>query len=138
MSINAINGLNNNYQQQKTQVQAIKPETQKELQALGINSQNIKTETQAQAIIKEFKELQQQAQAITAGGQQQSAQAVQPQNNVQDIKGTEQVNGTQNSQQTQAFAGGQAATAQASQKAQPFEMLSQIMAQENKLKLGLI
>src|SRR5574344_1316665 len=106
MSINAINGVNSNYQQQQTTVQAIKPETQKELQALGINSQNIKTETQAQAIIKEFKELQQQAQAITAGGQQQSAQAVQPQNNVQDIKGTEQVNGTQNSQQTQAFAGG--------------------------------
>ena len=54
VSINAINGAASQYQQMN-QVNAIKPETKQELQALGINSQNIKTETQAQQIIKEFK-----------------------------------------------------------------------------------
>ena len=57
VSISAINGASNQYQQYN-QVNAIKPETKQELQALGINSQNIKTEAQAQQIIEEFKELQ--------------------------------------------------------------------------------
>ena len=41
VSINAINGAASQYQQMN-QVNAIKPETKQELQALGINSQNIK------------------------------------------------------------------------------------------------
>ena len=40
VSINAINGAGNQYQQ-LNQVNAIKPETKQELQALGINSQKI-------------------------------------------------------------------------------------------------
>ena len=112
VSINAINGASNQYQQYN-QVNAIKPETRQELQALGINSQNIKTETQAQQIIEQFKELQ----------------------NVQDLNATQQVGKAEESQQTQAFAGGQAGAIQGQQ---PFQMANDITAQLNRLKLGLI
>ena len=105
VSINAINGAGNQYQQ-LNQVNAIKPETKQELQALGINSQNIKTETQAQG----------------------------PQN-VQDMAATQQVGKAEDSQQTQAFAGGQAGAIQGQQ---PFQMANEITAQLNRLKLGLI
>ena len=121
VSINAVNGVNQF--QQYNKVQAIKPETRQELQALGINSQNIKTEAQAQEIIKQFQELQ------NVKTQVQGAQ------NVQDIKPTEQVAKTEENQQVQAFAGGQAGVIQGQQ---PFEMMNDIIAQQNKLKLGLI
>ena len=121
VSINAVNGVNQF--QQYNQIQAIKPETRQELQALGINSQNIKTEAQAQEIIKQFQELQ------NIKSQVQGAQ------NVQDIKSTEQVTKTEENQQVQAFAGGQAGAIQGQQ---PFEMMNEIIAQQNKLKLGLI
>ena len=136
MSINAINGVSNQHQQ-KTAVQAIKPETQKELQALGINSQNIKTETQAKAIIAEFKELNQEELQIRQTQGTSQTQAAQAQANVQDVKATQQVVGAQDAKQPTAIAGGQAATVQA-QQSQPFETLSNIIAQENRLKLGLL
>ena len=121
VSINAINGVNQF--QQYNQVQAIKPETRQELQALGINSQNIKTETQAQEVIKQFQELQ------------NIKTQVQGTQNIQDIKPTEQVAKPEDSQQIQAFAGGQAGAVQGQQ---PFEIMNEIIAQQNKLKLGLI
>ncbi len=124
VSINAINGAASQYQQMN-QVNAIKPETKQELQALGINSQNIKTETQAQQIIKEFKELQ----------NVQNQMQVQGPQNVQDIRATQQVGKVEDSQQTQAFAGGQAGAIQGQQ---PFQMANEITAQLNRLKLGLI
>ena len=124
VSISAINGASNQYQQYN-QVNAIKPETKQELQALGINSQNIKTETQAQQIIEQFKELQNVQNQLKVQGPQ----------NVQDLNATQQVGKAEDSQQTQAFAGGQAGAIQGQQ---PFEMMNQIIAQQNKLKLGLI
>lgn len=124
VSINAINGVSQ--YQQYNQVNAIKPETRQELQALGINSQNIKTEAQAQEIIKQFQELQDVKTQI---------QGAQNGQNVQDIKPTEQVAKPEDSQQVQAFAGGQAGSIQGQQ---PFEMMNEIIAQQNKLKLGLI
>ena len=124
VSINAINGASNQYQQYN-QVNAIKPETKQELQALGINSQNIKTEAQAQQIIEQFKELQNVQNQIKVQGPQ----------NVQDLNATQQVGKAEDSQQTQAFAGGQAGTVQGQQ---PFQMANDITAQLNRLKLGLI
>lgn len=124
VSINAINGVNQ--YQQYNQVNAIKPETKQELQALGINSQNIKTEAQAQEIIKQFQELQDVKTQI---------QGAQNGQNVQDMKPTEQVAKPEDSQQVQAFAGGQAGAIQGQQ---PFEIMNEIIAQQNKLKLGLI
>ncbi len=125
VSINAINGASQ-YQQMQ-QVNAIKPETRQELQALGINSQNIKTESQAQEIIKQFHELQ------NAQNQVQNMQAPQA---VQDLNSTQQVGKAEDSQQTQAFAGGQAGAIQG--QPQPFQMANEITAQLNRLKLGLI
>lgn len=124
VSINAINGASQ--YQQYNQVNAIKPETKQELQALGITTQNIKTEAQAQEIIKQFQELQ------TLQNQIQASQGAQ---NVQDIKPTQQVGKPEENQQIQAFAGGQAGAIQGQQ---PFEMMNEIIAQQNKLKLGLI
>lgn len=126
VSINGINGINNVQQYKKPvqQISAIKPETQKELQALGINTQNIKTETQAQEVIKQFKELQQLQKQI------QSTQ------NVQDIKVTQQVAKPEENQQTQAFAGSQAGVVQSQNE--PFQVMNDILAQQNRLKLGLI
>ena len=124
VSINAINGASNQYQQYN-QVNAIKPETKQELQALGINSQNIKTEAQAQQIIEQFKELQNVQNQLKVQGPQ----------NVQDLTVTQQVGKAEDSQQTQAFAGGQAGAVQGQQ---PFQMANDITAQLNRLKLGLI
>lgn len=124
VSISAINGASNQYQQYN-QVNEIKPETKQELQALGINSQNIKTETQAQQIIEQFKELQNVQNQIKVQGPQ----------NVQDLNATQQVGKAEDSQQTQAFAGGQAGAIQGQQ---PFQMANDITAQLNRLKLGLI
>lgn len=124
VSINAINGAASQYQQIQ-QVNAIKPETKQELQALGISSQNIKTETQAQQIIEQFKELQNVQKQMQVQGPQ----------NVQDMAATQQVGKADESQQTQAFAGGQAGAIQGQQ---PFDMANQITAQLNRLKLGLI
>ena len=124
VSINAINGASSQYQQYN-QVNAIKPETKQELQALGINSQNIKTETQAQQIIEQFKELQNVQNQLKVQGPQ----------NVQDLNATQQVGKAEDSQQTQAFAGGQAGAVQGQQ---PFQMANDITAQLNRLKLGLI
>jgi len=126
VSINGINGINNvqQHKQPVQQVSAIKPETQKELQALGINTQNIKTETQAQEIIKQFKELQ------------QIQKQVQASQNVQDIKATQQVAKPEENQQTQAFTGGQAGAVQ--NQNEPFQVMNNIIAQQNRLKLGLI
>ena len=124
VSISAINGASNQYQQYN-QVNAIKPETKQELQALGINSQNIKTETQAQQIIEQFKELQNVQNQLKVQGPQ----------NVQDLNATQQIGKAEDSQQTQAFAGGQAGAIQGQQ---PFQMANDITAQLNRLKLGLI
>lgn len=124
VSINAINGASSQYQQ-VNQINAIKPETKQELQALGINSQNIKTETQAQQIIEQFKELQNAQNQIQAQGVQ----------NVQDLSATQQVGKAEDSQQVQAFAGGQAGVVQGQQ---PFQVANDITAQLNRLKLGLI
>ncbi len=125
VSINSINAFSNQHQKVQ-QVKAIRPETQQELQALGISTQNIKSESQAQEIIKQFKELQQVQNQIQAG---QGAQ------NIQDVSKTQQVNNVEKNEQTQAFAGGQAGAVQGQQ---PFEMFNQIVAQQNRLKLGLL
>ncbi len=123
VSINGINSIANQ-QQQMQKVNTLSPETQKELQALGVNTQNVKTESQAKEIIQQSKELE-QMQAQFKGENSL---------NVQGMKQTEQVNGTEKNQQTEAFAGGQAGLVQA----QPFDMANDIMAQQNRLKLGLI
>lgn len=127
VSINGINGFNHiQHQMQPHQANAIKPETRKELEALGISTQNIKTETQAQEVIKQFKELQQVQSQLQAQGSQ----------NVQDMKPTQQVAKPEESQETQGLAGGQAGMVQNQQ--QPFQMMNDIIAQQNRLKLGLI
>ena len=123
VSINSINGAGQ--QPQNRMVNAIKPETRQELQALGVNVQNVKTEAQAQEIIKQFHELEQVQSQFKAAQSQ----------NIQDMKPAQQVQNTDKTQQNEAFAGGQAA---AMQNQQPFDMMNQILAQQNRLKLGLI
>ena len=125
VSINSINAFSNQHQKVQ-QINAIRPETQQELKALGISTQNVKTEAQAQEIIKQFKELQQVQNQIQAGQETQ---------NIQDVSKTQQVNNVEKNEQTQAFAGGQAGAIQGQQ---PFEMFNQIVAQQNRLKLGLL
>jgi len=125
VSINSINAFSNQHQKVQ-QINAIRPETQQELKALGISTQNVKTEAQAQEIIKQFKELQQVQNQIQAG---------QETKNIQDVSKTQQVNNVEKNEQTQAFAGGQAGAVQGQQ---PFEMFNQIVAQQNRLKLGLL
>ena len=82
VSINSINAFSNQHQKVQ-QINAIRPETQQELKALGISTQNVKTEAQAQEIIKQFKELQQVQNQIQAG---------QETKNIQDVSKTQQVN----------------------------------------------
>ena len=125
VSINSINAFSNQHKKVQ-QINAIRPETQQELKALGISTQNVKTEAQAQEIIKQFKELQQVQNQIQAG---------QETKNIQDVSKTQQVNNVEKNEQTQAFAGGQAGAIQGQQ---PFEMFNQIVAQQNRLKLGLL
>ena len=125
VSINSINAFSNQHQKVQ-QINAIRPETQQELKTLGISTQNVKTEAQAQEIIKQFKELQQVQNQIQAG---------QETKNIQDVSKTQQVNNVEKNEQTQAFAGGQAGAIQGQQ---PFEMFNQIVAQQNRLKLGLL
>ena len=125
VSINSINAFSNQHKKVQ-QINAIRPETQQELKALGISTQNVKTEAQAQEIIKQFKELQQVQNQIQAGQETQ---------NIQDVSKTQQVNNVEKNEQTQAFAGGQAGAIQGQQ---PFEMFNQIVAQQNRLKLGLL
>jgi len=125
VSINSINAFSNQHQKVQ-QINAIRPETQQELKALGISTQNVKTEAQAQEIIKQFKELQQVQNQIQAG---------QETKNIQDVSKTQQDNYVEKNEQTQAFAGGQAGAVQGQQ---PFEMFNQIVAQQNRLKLGLL
>ena len=125
VSINSINEFSNQHQKVQ-QIKAIRPETQQELKALGISTQNVKTEAQAQEIIKQFIELQQVQNQIQAG---------QETKNIQDVSKTQQVNNVEKNEQTQAFAGGQAGAVQGQQ---PFEMFNQIVAQQNRLKLGLL
>lgn len=163
MSINSINGVQNFGYGMPSD--PIKPETKQKLRELGIDENSVRTETQAQNKIKEkIAEMQQQLQErVQAEAATQHVQItdisqfvqglgqpqVQPLHQPQQVEGlsqTQQIqqpqnieaqNGLQDKQvandQTQAFAGSSAQ--QPEQK--PFELSSDIIALQNKLKLGL-
>lgn len=164
MSINSINGVNSFGYSMPSD--PIKPETKQKLRELGIDENSVRTETQAQNKIKEkVAELQQQlqervqAEAATQHVQitdisqfvqginsQPAVQGIQQPHQVDGLNQTQQIqqpqgieaqNGLQDKQvandQTQAFAGSSAQ--QHEQK--PFELSSDIIALQNKLKLGL-
>lgn len=75
---------------------------------------------------------------IQLAGQMQQVDGLQPTQQIQQPQGLEAQNGVQNKQvpddQTQAFAG---SANQQVQQAKPFELSSEIIALQNKLKLGL-
>lgn len=164
MSINSINGVNSFGYCMPSD--PIKPETKQKLRELGIDENSVRTETQAQNKIKEkVAELQQQLQErVQAEAATQHVQVtditqfvqginsqpvVQPMNQSQQVEGLNQSqqiqqpqgleaqNGLQDKKvaddQTQAFAG----SAAAQQPQKPFELSSDIIALQNKLKLGL-
>ena len=76
---------------------------------------------------------------IQPSGQTPQVEGLQPTQQIQQPQGVEAQNGVQekkiSNNQTEAFAG--SASAQQSQQAKPFELSSEIIALQNKLKLGL-
>ena len=76
---------------------------------------------------------------IQPSGQTPQVEGLQPTQQIQQPQGVEAQNGVQekkiSNNQTEAFAG--SASAQQPQQAKPFELSSEIIALQNKLKLGL-
>ncbi len=165
MSINSINGVNNFGFGLPSD--PIKPETRQKLRELGIDESTVRTETQAQHKIHEKvaqlqREIQERVQAEAASqhvqvtdisqfvqglgqpqvqplGQPQQVEGLKPTEQIQRPEAQEAQNGVQGKQvpddQTEAFAGSQGA--KQPQEVKPFEISSEIIALQNKLKLGL-
>lgn len=166
MSVNSIGGLNNfNYGCQsdgikpetlnklralgidensvRTETQAQNKINQKVAELQQQMTERVQAEAASQHVqvtdISQFVQgLNSMPATIQPAGQMQQVDGLQPTQQIQQPQGLEAQNGVQNKQvpddQTQAFAG---SANQQVQQAKPFELSSEIIALQNKLKLGL-
>lgn len=166
MSVNSIGGLNNfNYGCQsdgikpetlnklralgidensvRTETQAQNKINQKVAELQQQMTERVQAEASSQHVqITDISQFVQGVNSMPAtiqpSGQMQQVDGLQPTQQIQQPQGLEAQNGVQNKQvpddQTQAFAG---SANQQVQQAKPFELSSEIIALQNKLKLGL-
>ena len=167
MSVNTIDGLNNfNYGCQsdgikpetvnklwalgidensvRTETQAQNKINQKVAELQQQMTERVQAEASSQHVqITDISQFVQGVNSMPAtiqpSGQTPQVEGLQPTQQIQQPQGVEAQNGVQekkiSNNQTEAFAG--SASAQQPQQAKPFELSSEIIALQNKLKLGL-